>query len=293
MRSLVIGASGFVGKSLYSILKQTNEVIFGTYFSRYREGLIRVDMTSIKELEFVFKKSDPEIVYMPAFIPGVDRCELDKNICKINEMGVRNVINLCKKHETRIVFFSSDYVFDGNSGPYLESDEPNPINKYGETKLLCESFVKELNEYLIIRTAVVYGYDEESKNYFMTFSRDLMNKKKKKVPIDQFSTPTFVIDLALITIDLVNKNKNGIYNVTGPNYCSRYTFALKIADKFNFNKNLIKPVLTKELNQAARRPLKAGLINNKVRFELNVNPLGIDDVLNEIKIAYNKFKRTT
>jgi dTDP-4-dehydrorhamnose reductase len=290
MRSLVIGASGFVGKSLYSILKQTNEVIFGTYFSRYREGLIRVDMTSIKELEFVFKKSDPEIVYMPAFIPGVDRCELDKNICKINEMGVRNVINLCKKHETRIVFFSSDYVFDGNSGPYLESDEPNPINKYGEVKLLCESFVKEVDDYLIIRTAVVYGFDEDSKNFFMTFTSDLMNKKKKMVPNDQFSTPTFVNDLASITIDLVNKGKKGIYNITGPDYCSRSDFALKIADKFALNKTLIIPVSTKELNQAAKRPLKAGLINNKIRIELKVSPLGVNEVLNEIKSRIINFR---
>ncbi|MFX1503954.1 MAG: SDR family oxidoreductase, partial [Promethearchaeota archaeon] len=193
------------------------------------------------------------------------------------------------KHGSKLVFFSSDYVFDGNSGPYLESDEPNPINKYGEVKLLCEGFVKEIDDYLIIRTAVVYGFEKDSKNYFMTFSSDLMNNKKKKVPNDQFSTPTFVNDLASITIELVNKNKNGIYNVTGPDYCSRSAFALKIADKFDLNKNLIIPVSTKELNQAARRPLKAGLINNKIRIELSVKPLGIDEVLNEIKIAYNKF----
>lgn len=283
MGILVIGASGFIGNSLYSFLKSKDEKIIGTYYNRPKDGLIKTDMTSKNNLESLFKKCKPNIVYMPAFIPSVDYCELHDEVRKINELGIRNIVDVCKKFNSKLIFFSSDYIFDGKNGPYLETDKPIPINKYGETKLLCEKIVKELISYLIIRTTVVYGYDLDSKNFLMTFTCDLKNNIEKKVPIDQIGSPTFVDDLSSITIQLVEKNKNGIYNVVGPDYCSRYVFALKIARIFDLNEALIKPVTSNELNQPATRPLKAGLIIDKIRTEINANPKGINNVLNNLK----------
>lgn len=286
MTILIIGASGFVGNSLYQILKNKN--VIGTYLSRFKEGLIKLDMTSKSDLESLYNKYKPKIVYMPAFIPGVDYCELNKDACEINRSGIRNVMEICKKYNSKLIFFSSDYIFDGKYGPYLEIDKPNPINEYGKTKLICEKIVQELSDYLIIRTTVVYGYNIESKNFLMSLIKDLKTGLKRKVPLDQIGSPTYINDLSKITISLVEKNKNGIYNVVGPDYCSRYVFALKIARTFGLNEDLIIPVTTSDLNQPAKRPLRAGLIIDKIRKEINANPLGIDDVLNKLNSCYSK-----
>ncbi|MHA1491986.1 MAG: SDR family oxidoreductase [Promethearchaeota archaeon] len=282
MKSLIIGASGFIGNSLYQLLRMFNKNVIGSYYSHPKQGLIKTDMTSKRDLNKIYEKYKPDIIYMPAFIPGVDYCELNDDVNKININGVRNVVDLCKRTDSKLVFFSSDYIFDGLNGPYLETDQPNPINKYGKIKLSCEKMVQELKKFLIIRTTVVYGYEKNSKNFLMTFTRDLKKGLQKKVPNDQLGSPTHIVDLSKITIELVQKNKNGIYNVAGPDYCSRYIFALKIARILGLKENLIKPVETKDLNQAAKRPLKAGLIIDKIRAEINVKPLGIDIALNEL-----------
>lgn len=283
MNNLIIGASGFVGSSLYSLLKKKNNNVVGTYYSREKPELIKTDMTSKSVLESLFNKIKPNIIYMPAFISNVNYCELNEEPNKINELGVRNVVESCKTHNTKLVFFSTDYIFDGLSGPYLETDKPNPINKYGHTKLLCEKIVKELNNYLIIRTTVVYGYDKESKNFLMTFNKAIMDEQECKIPYDQIGTPTYVNDLSEISIQLAERNKKGIYNVVGPDLCSRYVFTLKIARIFDLNEDLIKPISTLKLNQPAKRPLKAGLIIDKIRTEINANPLGIDYALEKLK----------
>lgn len=286
MRNLVIGASGFIGNSTYLLLKTKHKDVQGTYYNRKNHDLIKLDITQKWDLEYIFKDIEPDNVYMPAFISGVDYCEQNSQPNEINQLGVRNVVNYCKKSKSNLIFYSTDYIFDGTSGPYLETDKPNPINNYGKTKLLCEEMVKELNKYLIIRTTVVYGYNPNSKNFLMTLTHDLINGIEKKIPYDQIGTPTFVDDLVEISIELVENNKKGIYNIVGPELCSRYVFALKIARIYNLDENLIIPISTLELKQPAKRPLRAGLIIDKIRTELNVNPSGIDRTLKKLRTFF-------
>lgn len=286
MTILIIGASGFIGNSIYQLIKDKN--VIGTDIKPRHDKIIELDMTSISDLNLKFKKFKPETVYLPAFIPGVDHCEINKEVNDINFSGIRNVVELCKKYKCKLIFHSSDYVFDGNHGPYLETDSPNPINKYGKTKLLCEKKVQELNNFLIIRTTIVYGYDFNSLNFLMTFTKDLMNGKERRVPFDQISTPTYVEDLSKISIELVNNHKTGIYNIVGPDLCSRYVFALKIARTFGLNENLVIPVSTSEFKAPAKRPLRAGLIIDKIRTEIDAKPSGIDITLNKLKNFFIK-----
>lgn len=290
MTNLVLGASGFVGSSLHAQLKSLKKEVVGTYFSNEKKDLIKVDMTSKSDLSRIFSNFSPKIIYMPAFIPGVDYCEKNEKPNTINKTGVRNVVDKCKEYKAKLIFFSSDYVFDGKEGPYLEQDTPNPINKYGDTKLQCEKMIQELENYLIIRTTVVYGYDIDSKNFMMSLTEDLMKRETRKVPIDQVGSPTYVEDLAKITIKLTKFNKTGIYNVVGPDYCSRYIFALKIARIFELDETLIIPVETSELGQIADRPKRAGLIIDKIRKELDAEPLGMEEALLKLKPFVNNFK---
>jgi len=290
MTNLVLGASGFVGSALHSQLKSLKKEVVGTYFSNEKKDLIKVDMTSKSDLSRIFSNFSPKIIYMPAFIPGVDYCEKNEKPNTINKTGVRNVVDKCKEYKAKLIFFSSDYIFDGKEGPYLEQATPNPINKYGDTKLLCEKMIQEVENYIIIRTTVVYGYDIDSKNFMMSLTEDLMKRETRKVPIDQVGSPTYVEDLAKITIKLTKFNKTGIYNVVGPDYCSRYIFALKIARIFELDESLIIPVETSELGQVADRPKRAGLIIDKIRKELNAEPLGMEEALLKLKPFVNNFK---
>lgn len=284
MNSLVIGASGFIGNSLFNQIITLNEdIVIGTYFNNPGKDLIKLDMTSKPNLEYILKMNKPDAIYMPAFIPGVDYCESNEKPNIFNKKGVKNVVELCKKKRIKLIFFSSDYIFDGKNGPYLETDEPNPLNKYGHAKLFCESLVQTLSDYLIIRTTVVYGYNENSKNFLMTIVKKLKERIKIQVPMDQMGTPTYVEDLARISIKLNQFEKKGIYNVVGPDFCSRYIFALTIARILNLDKELIQATPTRQLNQIALRPLKAGLVIDKIREEINANPCGINCGVNKLK----------
>ncbi len=286
MSIIVIGASGLIGNTLCQLLK--NQDVIAVDINPRNDNIIKLDMTSISDLNSHFKEFNPKIVYLPAFITGVDQCELDEELNKINYSGISNVVEICKKHNCKLLFYSSDYVFDGKNGPYLETDKPNPINKYGKTKLLCEKKIQDLDDYLIIRTTVVYGYDENSLNFLMTFTRDLMNGKVRRVPQDQIGSPTLVEDLAKISIKLVDNNKKGIYNIVGPDLCSRYIFALKIARIFGLDEKLAIPVNTSEFKQPAKRPLRAGLIIDKIRKDIDANPSGIDKSLKKLKNYFIK-----
>ena len=288
--NLIIGASGFVGNEIFNQLKEKEKPLKGTYYNNINPDLYKLNMASQEEVKLAFEKFKPKNIFMPAFIPGVDYCELNDKPNEINKLGVTYVVEMCKKFNSKLIFYSSDYIFDGVSGPYLETDKPNPINRYGQTKLLCENLVKQLQNYLIIRTTVVYGYSPESKNFLMTLTKDLKNQIEKAIPNDQIGSPTHVKDLAEISIKLVEENKNGIYSVVGPDLCSRYVFALKIARSFGLNEDLIKPISTRQLNQPAKRPLRAGLIIDKIRIDINANPSGIDTVLNTIRREINDKK---
>jgi len=281
--NLIIGASGFVGNEIYNQLKAKGKPLKGTFYSNIKPELYKLNMYSQEEVQLAFEKFKPKHIYMPAFISNVNYCELNDEPNEINKLGVTNVVKMCKKFKSKLIFYSSDYIFDGVSGPYFETDKLNPINRYGLTKLLCENLVKQLQNYLIIRTTVVYGYNPESKNFLMTLTEDLKNQIGNEIPNDQIGSPTHIEDLAEISIKLVEENKNGIYNIAGPDLCSRYVFALKIARSFELNENLIKPISTKQLKQPAKRPLRAGLIIDKIRVEINANPSGIDNVLDTIK----------
>lgn len=286
MTILIIGASGFIGHSLYKLLREKN--VIGIDIKPRQDNIKELDMSSKIGLNLIFKENTPELVYLPAFIPGVDKCELNQEVNEKNLTGISNVVELCKEYNCKLIFYSSDYVFDGKNGPYLETDTPNPINEYGKTKLLCEKMVQELKNFLIIRTTVVYGYEIDSLNFLMTFTKDLIDGKIRKVPDDQIGSPTYVEDLSKISIELVNKNKNGIYNVAGPDLCSRYEFALKIAHIFGLNEELIKPVSTDEFNAPAERPLRAGLKIDKIRAELEIEPSGIEETLKKLKDCFIK-----
>ncbi|BBB90410.1 MAG TPA: SDR family oxidoreductase [Methylomusa anaerophila] len=286
-RVLIIGASGFLGKELYKTFKADaeNYETYGTYAQNTLPYCEHLDITAVESVKSIFQKYHPNIVIITAALTNVDYCEVNKEEAyKINVIGIRHIAEQCKLYGCTAVYVSSEYVFDGNNGPYDENSVPLPINYYGESKLAAEKIViKELDKYLIARTTVVYGWDTESKNFMMQLIRNLSNNKAMKVPIDQISSPTYCPNLANMIKESCDLNLVGVYNMVGGDVIDRYSFAAKAAKILNLNPNLVLPVETKTLGQVAKRPLRAGLKADKIAALLKNQPLSVVEGCKEIK----------
>lgn len=269
MKILIIGASGLVGSYLFNQFSSC-ETVRGTSFPESEDSYSLLDIRDREALERQFTNFLPEVVLLSAAVSNVEYCEVHElESRKVNIEGTKNVIEEIKKIKARFVFFSSEYVFDGTGGPYSEEDLPNPINEYGKQKLEAENMIKQgLDDFLIIRTTVVYGKEKAGKNFVAQLLHKLRQGKSMQVATDQISSPTYGNNLALAVRELIQKNKQGVYNIVGSKTMSRYDFALIVCKVFGLDDNLIQPVVTSRLGQRARRPLRAGLKIDKARKEL-------------------------
>jgi dTDP-4-dehydrorhamnose reductase len=184
-----------------------------------------------------------------------------------------------------MVFISTDYVFDGTAGPYGEDDTTNPINYYGQTKLDGEVIINQMGiEHLIIRTTVIFGHHALDKLNFVTWVIDKLRKKEKiNAVFDQFGNPTLADSCAEIILQLLMKERCGIYNVVGKDYVNRFAFASEIADVFGLDKTLINPVSSEYLNQTAKRPKFGGFKTNKIEEESGIKLLTTEESLGIMK----------
>jgi dTDP-4-dehydrorhamnose reductase len=269
--SLVVGASGQIGEHCLSALNSIGGMsALGTYKQHSRPGLVPLDVTDVREFDRVVKEHRPEVVYLTACVANVDYCEAHADTAyETNVVGVRNAVNVANQHGCKLVYMSSEYLFDGAAGPYDEYAAPRPVSVYGLQKLGAEHYIAAFaNDWLIIRTTVVYSWESQGKNFLYRLRSSLNEGQQLRVPADQVSSPTYAPDLVQAMIQLVQQGERGVFNVAGSRIANRYVFALAAADAFGLDPTLIVPVATADLNQPARRPLNAGLIVRKVERAL-------------------------
>ena len=246
----------------------------------------KLDITNKEEVKKAVRKFNPRVILNCAAFTDVDKCETEREQCwKLNVDAVKNLIIASRINDTKIIHYSTDYVFDGKFGPYDETAIPNPISFYGRSKLASENALTTSGaDYAIVRTMVLYGLGVNVKPNFALW---MINKLKDKEPInivdDMFGNSTIADDLAYGSLKLIEKNGKGIYNIAGRDIESRFDFAMKMCDVFKFDKNLIKKIKTKDLNQPAPRPLKSGLITLKAETELGFKPMDTIEALRFLK----------
>jgi dTDP-4-dehydrorhamnose reductase len=266
-----------VGNAFMSELGRRGIVCLGTYRTRQRKDLVQLDITDRAATVQLLAKVKPDFVVQTAAQPNVDYCEDHHDEAwRTNVVGTENVVCACRPLGVKHVIISTDYVFDGNAGPYDEDDPVSPINYYAITKVESERTVRSLNNYLIIRTGVVFDADLESKNFALRVVNDLAAGKVLKVPADQIGNPTLASNLAACTIELALKGRVGIYNVAGKTMIPRSDLAYLVCRKFQLNEQLIQPVMSEELHQRAKRPKKLGLKTEKASKELSTQLLTAD-----------------
>lgn len=283
MKLLVIGASGQVGGALLRLAPKNWDVT-GTYSGKPKPNLVHLDVSNRDKVFDLFEKIKPDAAILCAAFTNVDLCETEKERADaVNVNGPLNVCDACIKYASRMVYISTDYVFDGENGPYREDDSPNPLGYYAWTKLEGERIAASCPDHLIIRTTGVYSADPDSLNFVMQVVKRLKAGEAMRVPNDQYGSPTFADNLAEGIISLIELGKTGIYNVAGSDFMDRHSFALLIAELFDLDKRFITPIDTPSLGQKAKRPLKAGLIVEKIEKDTGVKMLGAKEGLNLVK----------
>lgn len=285
MKLLIIGASGVLGSRLYNDTIKKKWSTMGTYCSHECEGLFYLDVRDKNSLEKVFNLFKPETVVMAGGITDVDMSELKPKLAKdVNIKGTQNLVKKIKEYGAKLVYTSTDYVFDGENGPYKESDETNPVNVYGKTKLEAEQIVESnLRDYLIIRTSQLYGVDYVGRNFIMKIINNIRRNKKIYAADDFYSTPTYSGFLSEIIMKLIEKGANGLYHGAGPEFLSRFEYVNKILDIFEVNKDLIEKIKLKDLKLAAKRPKKCGFKIDKIRKAIDIKPQACDYYLKLLK----------
>jgi len=284
---LITGSNGLLGQKLACDFHSYCKVIAcdlspETYLSFPNLSYESLDITNRRQLEFQITFYHPQVIINAAAYTDVDGCEIHKDKAwATNVGGVKNLVNFCKKKKIKLIHLSTDYIFNGEKGPYAEDDPPDPVNFYGETKLESEKIIKDGGiDFLIIRTNVLYGLGDKVKPNFLLWLLDKLSQNEKiKIVTDQFNNPTLADNLSSCILEMTKKNVSGIYHIAGSEYLSRYDFASKVANKFNFDKNNILPTKTELLQQEAKRPYRGGLKIDKAESILETKLLNVNQAL--------------
>lgn len=289
MSILITGASGLLGSKMAEKAASVGYKVYSGYFMhKPNYGFpIRFDIRNRTAVEKAFKIASPEIVVHTVALTDVDKCEMDKELAwNINVEGTRNLVDLCKQRGVFLIYISTDYVFKGDKGMYKETDEPEPINYYGLTKLKGEEeVIDKLNEFCIARPSVIYGIKPLSgkSNFALWVIEKLRKNESINVVMDQWVSPTLNTNLADMLLEVLERRLTGIYHLAGATRMNRYEFAKLIAEEFNLNHELIRPIAMCELKWKASRPKDSSLDVSKAMKNLYNKPLQIKDAVRKLK----------
>ena len=293
---LIIGANGFLGSNILQLrkVKEIMDLNYEFLAADIKNSNIPIDVTfyhiNITNPQDILKKIEivsPDVILLTAAMTNVDQNEVDKDLATaINTDGPKNVLEACKKTDSKLVFMSTDFIFDGISkeGNYNENDTPNPLSYYAKTKYNAEqAIITSEIEYTICRTAVLYGWNKKKQNFITWIINKLLQNEPIQIVTDQLNSPTFVKNLAEILLKLIEKDAKGIYHTVGDCTLNRYEMALKCAEVFNLKKELISPI--ERFKQKAIRPKNAGLNISKLKRLIgsDLKIYNLDDGLNYMK----------
>ena len=269
MKIFISGASGLVGGNCLQYFKtKPHTTVVGSHLSFatpdtvYFNTLNATDAQNFDIIDF-----NPDVIIHCGALTHVDYCETNEG--ESYEKTVQSTINLIQianQVQAKLVFMSTDYVFDGTSGPYLETDATNPLSIYGKHKLTAEQLVQDTCQaHLILRITNVYGDEIRGKNFVARIVNQCLNNEPLhlKLPLDQYATPTNAWDIARALWLLLNDQETGIYHICGTDYMNRVELALKVLSYFPKAQYDLDAIFTHTLNQPAARPLLGGFLKTK------------------------------
>ncbi|MGC9101153.1 MAG: dTDP-4-dehydrorhamnose reductase [Caldisericum sp.] len=279
MKIIILGAKGQLGREFEEYLKEKAEI---HSFSHSELDVLNQELVIKK-----FQEIKPDVVINCSAYTKVDKAEEDKEECiRVNAEGAKNVSYASYKVGAKVIYFSTDYVFDGEKGSsYTELDSPNPLSTYGRSKLLGEIYTKDHNpNFLILRISWLYGI------YGRNFVKTIINKAKKEKELrivnDQIGSPTYTLDVVKQTWKLIQMDKVGLYHSANQGETTWHEFTKRIIEKLNLNVK-IYPIKMEEYPVLAQRPKYSALDNYLLKLG-GINMMGDwESALSEFLTSYS------
>tara|TARA_B110000467_G_C18325238_1_gene488452 strand:+ start:1611 stop:2468 length:858 start_codon:yes stop_codon:yes gene_type:complete len=280
LKKILFIGNGFLGNKISSISKTKN---FQTFVASQKNDNI-IDVRNIESVENIIRKINPDIVFNCAAITKLDEIEKNsKNAFAVNAYGAENIAKIVSKYSKRLIHISTDSVFDGKKGNYLENDNPHPINEYGKSKKLGEQFVKDIsNNYIIVRTNF-YGNNKEEKFLFNWILQNLKQNKKFNGFTNVFFNPLEIGNLSNSLLELSELDYTGLLHIGSDKTYSKYNFAKIIAEKLGYDSDLIIESNLEQIELTAKRPKNTSLNNQLFKKLIKNQPEDLEEWLERMK----------
>ena len=283
LKFLVTGSAGLIGRQVVKDLSESHEV-FSCYDKSKPEygNVVKMDLLNHEMISNVLLETEPDVVIHLGAMTGVDLCETQQdNALKINSQATEILAKECSKINSFMVYVSTDYVFDGNTGMYEENDTANPLGFYGKSKLLGEKSIQNFSSnWCIARTSTPFGLHPTKKSFPIWVIENLQKQKQIDVLTDQFTSPTYVPSLSRMLIEISERHLTGIIHVAGASKISRYEMASLVSDKLGLDGKLLREISINDIKWEAQRPKDSSLNVSKAISTLNQKPQKIDHDVN-------------
>jgi dTDP-4-dehydrorhamnose reductase len=280
---LITGANGFLGQHLTLHLKKAGFEVIATGKGECRihdnEGIsyASVELTNKEDVRQMLLKFSPDVIIHNAALSKPDECENNKNYCL--DINVESTNYLLESAVSHFVYISTDFIF-GENGPHPEDAEPEPLNFYGQSKLMSEKLVKQSGKkYAIVRPVFIYGQAWEGMrpSFLHWVKNNLQQQKKIKVVSDQLRTPTYANDICRGIEAIIRQQRTGQYNLAGKDVLSPYDMAVTTANVLQLDPSLIEKVTAETFPEPVRRAKRSGLTIDKAKSELNYAPVSFEE----------------
>ncbi|BDZ70529.1 NAD(P)-dependent oxidoreductase [Methanobacterium petrolearium] len=260
--------------------------IITTHHQNPDKDTIPLDVTNHKDVQDKIGHLNPDVVIHSAALTNVDYCEEHPaEAWALNVQGTENIIKACKMTGSKLIYVSSDFVFDGCKGNYSEDDGTCPLNYYAYTKLKGEEAVwKSGLEYAITRVSVLYGWHAR-RGFVSWVTNELNGGHEINVVDDHYNSPTLDSNARDAILKIIETDKQGIYHTSGSQRISRFDFAVNISRVFELDESLINPIKSSDLVQKAKRPKDSSLSVNKVHKDLKINMINTLEGLKHMREA--------
>jgi dTDP-4-dehydrorhamnose reductase len=297
MRILITGITGLLGRSLYNTTRKEHKLC-GLYYPErdlpitFDIPVFPINITEKKIMAKIIKDFKPDVVIHTAGIGNVDYAEQNKEEAhRINVGGTRTIIDLCEQNDIRLIYISSNAVFNGNDPLYSETDSTGPIHYYGKLKVEAEELVKSIKtDWVIVRPILMYGwpYPAERSNLVVFWLNTLRSCQPIKVVDNVYSKPLYSHSCAEAIWAIIDQKKKGLYHVAGLDHLSLYEFALLTANVFQLNEKLINPVPDSYFPELTPRPRDTSFSTEKIERELGFKPMSVREGLLHMKMSEEK-----
>jgi dTDP-4-dehydrorhamnose reductase len=286
MKILVTGANGFLGQHLCLHLAAKGLDVIATGRGACRiplqDNIIyeQAELTNKSDVEDILSRHKPDVVVHTAAMSKPDECNNNRELAI--EVNVDATKNLLDSSDTHFIYISTDFIF-GEDGPHSEDEVPNPLNFYGETKLMAEEAVKSSEGlYTIVRPVFIYGkvWEGLRPTFLHWVKNNLEHGKSIKVVSDQLRTPTYINDICNGIFSIIERKATGTYHLAGKDILSPYQMAIKTANTLGLDTSLIEDVTSETFPEPVRRAKRSGLKIEKAMQELNYSPVTFEEGVN-------------